>query len=248
MKIFDSHFHIIDNNFPLLKLNNYLPPNFTVEDYLKRTSGLEIIAGALVAGSFQGFEKNYMKSALKLLGKNFVGTIQLPVTASDGDIMELDKIGVRGVRFNIAAGGSEKVENLENLAHRIYELCGWHIELHIKSSDISPLYNLLKDLPSVSIDHLGYTKSGFDTLIKLVEKGVKVKASGFGRVDFDVKSALKEIVSVNQDALMFGTDLPSTRAPKPFKNEDIDLIMETFSENINEKIFYYNAASFYRLK
>ena len=63
-----------------------------------------------------------------------------------------------------------------------------------------------------------------------------------------MESKLNEIVSVNQDALMFGTDLPSTRAPRPFIKEDIQLIRETFSDEICEKIFYGNAASFYKIK
>ena len=248
MKIFDSHFHIIDKNYPLLRLNNYLPPEFTVDDYLKRTEGLKVVAGALVAGSFQGFESDYMKSALGLLGKNFVGTIQIPATEPDENIIALNSAGIRGVRFNIMAGGSEKLENLEQLAHRIHELCGWHVELHIKSSDISDIYSLLTGLPSVSIDHLGYTGSGFDTLLKLVENGVKVKASGFGRVEFDVVTALSEIYSVDDGALMFGTDLPSTRAPRPFLESDINLIRENFDEVESNKIFYENAAVFYGLK
>ncbi len=113
---------------------------------------------------------------------------------------------------------------------------------------LDEIFNTISNLPSVSLDHLGISKSGFQTLLKLVEKGVKVKATGFGRVDFDIESALKDIVSVNPDALMFGTDLPSTRAPKPFRYEDIDLIQDTFDENTCKKILYENAISFYRLK
>jgi len=248
MKIFDSHFHIIDKRFPLIKLNNYLPPEFTVEDYLEKTKDINIIAGCLVAGSFQGFEKDYMVSALKQLGSYFVGTIQIPVSASDEEILELNSTGVKGVRFNIKAGGSEKLDNLEKLAIRVHELCGWHVEIHIKSSEISSLFETLASLPSVSIDHIGYTQSGFDTLLKLVERGVKIKASGFGRVDFDVKTTLTEINSVNQNALMFGTDLPSTRAPRPFQNSDIDIILENFDDDTCSKILYENAASFYKIK
>lgn len=248
MKIFDSHFHIIDKNFPLYKLNNYLPPEFTVDDYLEKTDGLNIVAGALVAGSFQGFEKDYMLSALKQLGSGFVGTIQIPATEPDENILELEKSGIRGVRFNINAGGSEKLDNIEKLANRVYELCGWHVELHINSSEIVNLYSLLSDLPSLSIDHLGYTKSGFDTLLRLAENGVKIKASGFGRVEFDVKIALSEINSVNQNSLMFGTDLPSTRAPRPFKNEDVNTILETFDKDECKKILFENAAEFYKIK
>ena len=139
-------------------------------------------------------------------------------------------------------------DNLEKLAIRVHELCGWHVELHIKSSDIKELYNLLVNLPSVSIDHLGYTKSGFETLLRLVENGVKVKASGFGRVEFDVKTALIEINSINQNALMFGTDLPSTRAPRPFQKSDIEIIFKNFDEEICRNIFYENAAEFYKIK
>ena len=75
-----------------------------------------------------------------------------------------------------------------------------------------------------------------------------MKATGFGRLDFDVKTALKEIVFVDPNALIFGTDLPSTRAKRPFKKEDIDLIKVTFDEEICNKIFYENAAFQYRLK
>ncbi len=34
MKIFDSHFHIIDPKYPLFENNGYLPPKFTIENYL----------------------------------------------------------------------------------------------------------------------------------------------------------------------------------------------------------------------
>lgn len=39
-----------------------------------------------------------------------------------------------------------------------------------------------------------------------------MKATCFGRVELDVENALKSIYEVNPDSLMFGTDLPSTRA------------------------------------
>ncbi|MGI9553387.1 MAG: amidohydrolase family protein, partial [Thermodesulfobacteriota bacterium] len=237
LKIFDAHFHIIDKRFPLIRLNNYIPDEFMVDEYLNKTQKLNIQGGTMVAGSFQGFEQDYLISALKLLGENFVGITQIPLDTIDEEILKLNIAGVRGVRFNVEAGGSEKLENLEKLALRIHDLCGWHVELHIKSSKIAGLYDMLIDLPSVSIDHLGYTKSGFDTLLKLVDRGIKVKASGFGRVDFDVKTVLKEIVSVNPGALMFGTDLPSTRAKRPFDISDIDIIKDSFDEGICNKIF-----------
>ncbi|MGA8165601.1 MAG: amidohydrolase family protein [Waddliaceae bacterium] len=82
----------------------------------------------------------------------------------------------------------------------------------------------------------------------LVERGIKVKATGFGRVDFSVPDALRTLVKVNPDAIMFGTDLPSTRAPRPFVDKDVALIVETFDEALAKKILYSNAAAFYRPK
>src|ERR1700722_16415825 len=101
-------------------------------------------------------------------------------------------------------------------------------------------------MPAASIDHLGLSKKGLPTLLRLVEKGIKVKATGFGRVDFDIPKALKEIAKANPDALMFGTALPSTRAPRPFLDEDIQLIQDTFDPLLANKILYSNALHFYQ--
>ncbi|MBI3061087.1 MAG: hypothetical protein HYY83_03805 [Deltaproteobacteria bacterium] len=75
---------------------------------------------------------------------------------------------------------------------------------------------------------------------------MKVKATGFGRVDLDVPSALRELAKANPDCLMFGTDLPSQRARRPFSLSDIDLICEALGEGMVRKVFYDTAARFYR--
>jgi hypothetical protein len=103
-------------------------------------------------------------------------------------------------------------------------------------------------LPAISIDHLGLSKAGFPTLLKLTEKGVRVKATGFGRVDFDVRPALSELYTANPRALMFGTDLPSTRAPRPYLDSDYTLILETLGEEKAADVFHKNAIAFYRPK
>lgn len=64
MRIFDSHFHIIDSRFPLTPNQSYLPPVFTVKDYLVMVKHLKIIGGAVVSGSFQAFDQTYLLAAL----------------------------------------------------------------------------------------------------------------------------------------------------------------------------------------
>ncbi|MFV5768364.1 amidohydrolase family protein [Mammaliicoccus sciuri] len=168
MKIFDAHFHIIDFNYEVKENNGYIPPSYLTEDYQEETQDMNIAGGAIVSGSFQGFDQQYLLKALSDLGSDFCGVTQLPYSVSDEEIVSLN------------------------------------------------------------------------------DKGIHVKATGFSRVDLNVQDTLKEIYHANPDALMFGTDLPSTCAPKRFTSEDIQLVQDTFDEATTNKIFYQNAKEWYR--
>lgn len=246
-RIFDSHLHIIDPAFPLVPNNGYLPEPFTVEGYLRKARPVGITAGAVVSGSFQAFDQGYLLRALERLGPTFVGVTQLPASTSDAEILRLNEKGVKAVRFNLKRGGSESVEHLESFARRVHDLAGWHAELYVDSRELPDLQNTLMRLPAVSIDHLGLSKEGFPTLLRVVEKGVRVKATGFGRVDFRVADALRAIYAANPHALMFGTDLPSTRAPRSFETSDIALLADTLGDKAADMALWRNAVSFYRV-
>ncbi|MDA8427877.1 MAG: amidohydrolase family protein [Geobacteraceae bacterium] len=245
--LFDSHFHIIDRRFPLTPNNGYLPDDLTCQDYLAQLSGYDLRGGAIVSGSFQAFDQSYLLDALHTLGPLFVGVTQLPAAVTDQEILDLDGAGVRAVRFNLKRGGSEDVRHLDAMARRVHELAGWHVELYVDARELEGLFDTLVTLPACSIDHLGLAKEGFGTLLQLAERGVRVKATGFGRVDFAVPTALKALYTANPQALMFGTDLPSTRAPRPYSDEDFLLVAETLGEEAARAVFFNNAAEFYRV-
>ncbi|MGE7917021.1 amidohydrolase family protein [Lysinibacillus xylanilyticus] len=245
MKIFDAHFHIIDFDFPITENQGYVPPSYVVEDYQKDTAAYTIGGGAIVTGSFQGFDHDYLVNALEKMGSAFCGVTQLPFSVTDDEIIDLHKKGVRALRFNVKRGGSEDLSKLDYFARRVYDLVGWHSELYIDAKDLPDIAPTLEKLPAISIDHLGLSEEGLPHLLKLVEKGVRVKATGFGRVELDVENALKSIYATNPEALMFGTDLPSTRAKRPFAYADVELIQELFDAMAAEKILYQNAMSFY---
>lgn len=245
--LFDSHFHIIDRRFPLVPNNGYLPDDLTCRGYLSQLSGYDLRGGAIVSGSFQAFDQSYLLDALHTLGPQFVGVTQLPATVTDREILDLDGAGVRALRFNLKRGGSEDVSHLGAMARRVHDLAGWHVELYVDSRELEHLFDTLVALPSVSIDHLGLARAGFGTLLKLAERGVRVKATGFGRVDFAVPTALRELYAANPQALMFGTDLPSTRAPRPYCDEDFLLVVETLGDDAARAVFYDNAARFYKV-
>jgi predicted TIM-barrel fold metal-dependent hydrolase len=244
--LFDAHLHIIDPRFPLVANQGYTPDPFTVADYRQRVSGFNCIGGAVVSGSFQAFDQQYLLDALRRLGPTFVGVTQLPASASDRQILALDAMGVRAVRFNLKRGGSEDVAQLDRLARRVHELVGWHAELYADAATLHELRGTLLSLPAVSVDHLGLSRAGLPLLLKLAEQGVRVKATGFGRVDFDVGDALRRLYAANPAALMFGTDLPCTRAPRAFHDADVQVVFDALGDTTAKQVLSANALRWYR--
>lgn len=242
---FDAHFHVIDSRFPLFENNGFLPGEFTVEHYRKRTQELNVVGGAVVSGSFQRFDQSCLLDALARLGPGFVGVAQIPHDLPDAEIAHLAEQGVRGVRFNLRRGGSASLEHLDALARRVHDVASMHAELYVDARDLPDLVGILAALPAVSIDHLGLHADGLPQLLALVERGVRVKATGFGRVDLDVADTVRAVLKADPDALMAGSDLPSTRARRPFADTDLDLLADAAGDHL-DAVLHGNAAAFYR--
>lgn len=246
-RVFDAHLHIIDPGFPLLENNGYLPPTFTVDDYRNRVAHLRVEGGAVVSGSFQGFDQSYLAAALAALGPAFVGVTQIRHNTTDAEIQRLDSVGVRAVRFNVSRGGSADVGHLDRLARRVHEIAGWHVELYIDSRELPDLHPILSKLPAVSIDHLGLSAAGLPHLLRLVESGARVKATGFGRIDLNPAEAIRRILDINRHAVLVGTDLPSTRAPRAFLDGDVTSLADFLDPEELDDVLWNNAATLYRL-
>jgi predicted TIM-barrel fold metal-dependent hydrolase len=239
--LFDAHFHVVDRRFPLVANEGYLPPEFTVAAYLSRVSRLAVTGGAVVSASFQGYDQTYLLDALDRLGPGFVGVAQVPPSIADEEVLSLAAAGVRAFRVNLYRGG--RLEDLERLAPRLFELAGWHAEVYLDGRDLKALAARLRALPRLVIDHLGMHRAGLPALLALVDAGAYVKATGFGRVDHELPRALEAIVAVNPGALVFGTDLPSTRAPRPFEDADVEIVRKVGGE----RAVRLNAEALYRV-
>ncbi|MGE5523625.1 MAG: amidohydrolase family protein [Rhodospirillaceae bacterium] len=244
--LFDTHFHILDHRFPLTENQGYAPPVFTVDDYRSRTRDLDVRGGVVVAASFQGYDTRFMYDALGKLGPTFVGVINVPADVPDDEVLKLDAAGVRAVRFNLVRGGSAGLADLDRLARRVHEIAGWHAELYVDLATLGEEWKAIANLPKASIDHLGMTPGGLKTLVRLAERGVRVKATGFGRITVDSLIAMSAVVAANPQCLMFGSDLPSQRARRPFAASDIDAIREAVGERFAPQVLFDNAVTFYR--
>jgi predicted TIM-barrel fold metal-dependent hydrolase len=203
--VFDAHLHIIDPRFPPVASQGYVPEPFTVDDYRAATAGMVVVGGAVVAGSFQAGTA-YLLDALEHLGPGFVAVADLPGDVSDDEIRELDAAGVRAVRFNLRRGGRLD----DGLALRVHELAGWHTEVY--ASDLPAHEKRLRELPRLVVDHLGMSPEGLAAAVRL---GAMVKATP--RFEGDLRA-------VAPDRLLFGTDLPGTRARRRFAPADLDRV------------------------
>lgn len=238
MPIFDAHFHVIDPRFPLVPNQGFLPEPFTVGDYRERVAGLDVTGGAVVSGSFQAYDQTYLVDALRQLGPGFVGVANIPPDITDAEVVVLAEAGVRAYRVNLFRGGD--VAQLA-LAPRLYDLVGWHLEVYLDARDLPIVHAPLAAAPRLVVDHMGMSQAGLPALLDLVKDGAHVKASGFGRTDVDPYSALKAIAALNPAAVVFGSDLPGTRARRPFDAADVDLVAEA----AGERALYENAAALY---
>lgn len=225
--------------------NGYLPPDFTIENYQEKVKNYGIVGGAIVSGSFQKFDQEYLVDSLKSFGKNYFGVANIPIGMKKNELEKLNQSNIRAVRFNLKRGGSESLENLVELSNRLYDEYSWHTELYVDSKNLKELKSILEQIPKFSIDHLGLSKTGLADLYYWAEKGAKIKATGFGRLDFNPIEVMKKIHSINPNSLMFGTDLPSTRAKEPFTFDHLEMIKDNFSENEQIRILYENAIDWY---
>jgi predicted TIM-barrel fold metal-dependent hydrolase len=233
--VFDAHLHVIDPRFPLVSNQGYVPEPFTVADYRGRTAGMNVVGGAVVAGSFQRVRGSdphtWLVDALQRLGPGFVGVAELDPRVTDEQVHGLDAAGVRAVRFNLHRGGALDLD----LALRVHELAGWHTEVYADGHTLAAHEDRLRELPRLSVDHLGLDAEALPVLRRL---GCMVKATGFGRVDLDVEAALH---ALDPDRLLFGTDLPATRARRPFHPQDLDLVAA-----VAPQALAHNAREWYR--
>ena len=247
-RLFDSHCHIIDHRFPIVANQGYTPPHFPLEDYLAQAKPLGVVAGAVVSGSFQANDQTYLMDILPKLGPAWVGVTQIPNDYPDAEIVKLGKLGVRAVRFNVFRGRIDSVDDIVALATRAHSVAGWHSEIYADAAALAPHVDKLSKLPQLCIDHLGMTEAGVPVLLDLVAAGCKVKATGFGRVKIDVPKTLEAIARKNPNALVFGTDIPSTRAARPFEAADIDLVERVLGRELAQKAFWDNPLALYRVK
>lgn len=248
MDIFDAHCHIIDPKFPLFANEGFLPDPYCFSDYKASLASLDLnaVGGAIVSGSFQGYDQSYLIDTLDKNPDSFVGVAQVPVDISDAELDYLNEHRVRAVRFNLFRGMTgQNFDRMLLLSERVFNKFGWHTEIYMDARKVEDLYPFLSKIPKLVIDHLGMNEVESDKIRLLVENGTIFKATGFGRINMHPIPVMKEMIAINPGSVIFGTDLPGTRARRPIQHADIELIESNFTEKECQLIFKETAEKLY---
>jgi predicted TIM-barrel fold metal-dependent hydrolase len=204
--------------------------------------------------------------AIAQLGLQYArGVAVLRSDASDQTMDELDRAGIRGLRFSLYTpkNAAANFEMVEPLAKRIACL-GWHLQLHWTADQFVQHADMLERLPCpLVIDHMGRLPQPLGvlhpavTLInRLLDKGdTWLKLSGayldsrIGEADgfSDVDVVARHWISQAPDRLVWGSDWPHpTEAHKPDDANMLDRLSQWTSDRVViEKILVHNPARLY---
>jgi predicted TIM-barrel fold metal-dependent hydrolase len=214
--------------YPSVTTPRYDHPGGGLQQYVSVAAALAIERMVFVQPSFYGTDNSFLLEALEKVGAPARGVVILPDTEVTSNMLEeLHERGVRGLRidfFRMHDLGVAKSEYLQALrrAAGIARTVGWHVELYSPGVVLRDLTEHLPELGvAVSVDHMGYMKSGhgstdtdFRQFIETVKSGqVWVKLTGPYRLSSDTDwrhadDMARALVEAAPERMLWGTDWP----------------------------------------
>jgi len=231
----DCHTHIYGDpaQFPYFPGRVYTPQTASPEEMAALHKALGIQRVVIVTPSVYGTDNSATLYGMKARGADARGVVVIDEKTTESDLDRMHQAGVRGIRLNLATGGTtdprvgrQRFQTaVERIKHR-----NWHIQLLANLMMISALNDLVAASPvAVVIDHFGGAEAnrgllqpGFSDLVELVKSShAYVKISGAYRCstlgpDYpDVAPLAQALISANPDRILWGTDWPHPNSVTP---------------------------------
>ena len=230
----DSHFHVFGaaEKYPYGSDIRYKPPYEPIERYLALARRIGFTRYVFVQPSAYGFDNSCLLDAMHELDPAIRrGIIDLDEnTTGDRELADLNAMGVRGIRVNIAPIRKPEAGLAASMRPRIARLAkicaelGWHLDFLTPGWLVSELMPTLRELPiSFSVAHMGLfpakdgpQQRGFREFLDLAADGSArcwVKLTGIyrfsGLADFsDVKPIAQALMARAPGQLIWGSDFP----------------------------------------
>jgi predicted TIM-barrel fold metal-dependent hydrolase len=170
---------------------------------------------------------------MKARGNDARGVVVIDDKTPDGELDGMAKAGVRGIRLNLATGGTaDPAVGRQRFQAAVERVRGrkWHIQMYTSLAMVAALRDLVAASPvPVVFDHfggaqaaLGLEQPGFADLVELVKTGkahVKIsgayRASKLGPDYTDCTPLARALIEANPDRIVWGTDWPHPDSVTP---------------------------------
>ena len=227
----DAHFHVFGpaGRYPYDQADlRYTPPLAPLEDFLALSKTLGLSRFVFVQPSAYGRDNRCMLEAMREVGTNCRGIVDIDENAPDAELERLDALGVRGVRINVppvkpheAGFAAKLLPRIERLRARCAEI-GWQLDFLTPgwlTSELMPVLNTLD--VDFTIAHFGMfpakdgvEQPGFRQLLDLMRRGrCHVKLTGVYRMSVargfaDVAPMARALIEAAPDRVIWGSDYP----------------------------------------
>lgn len=263
----DTHAHIFKRGLKLADVRRYAPDyDATIEDYLKVLDANGLSHGVLVQPSFLGTDNSFLVDGLAAARGRVRGIAVVPPSISRGELDELNRAGVVGIRLNLVGLPipAFDAEPWPQLLKHVADL-NWQVEVHREARDLEGIVGpLLKAGVDVVVDHFGRpdAKLGIDDpsfrylLTTGTERRTWVKISAAyrnGNEGAGEATALKAYPmlrdSLGVERLLWGSDWPHTQFEKTqtFASNHAFLGQMVTDAGERERILKTNPALLFRI-
>ena len=224
----DAHCHVFGpgDTFPYAPERKYTPADAPKEQLWAVRDHLGFARNVIVQASCHGADNRALVDALLSSEGRARGIAVVAEDVTDPQLEELDRSGVRGVRFNYLKRLAEPPppERLLETAARIKRL-GWHIVIYFEAADLPGLFDFISAVPTtVVIDHMGRPDVSlhpdgpeFGLLLRLLDENDHIwckvscpeRLSRSGPPGYnDVVPFATRVVETIPNRVLWGTDWP----------------------------------------
>jgi predicted TIM-barrel fold metal-dependent hydrolase len=224
----DCHTHIHGDpaKFPYFSGRVYTPEMATPEEMARLHKALRMQRVVIVTPSVYGTDNSATLFGMKARGNDARGVAVIDDKTPEAELDAMAKAGVRGIRLNLATGGTADPplgrQRFQAAVERVRRR-NWHIQMYTNLTMVAALRELVAASPvPVVFDHfggaqaaLGTQQPGFADLLALLRSGKAwVKISGGYRAsklapDYaDAAPLAQALIGANPDRIVWGSDWP----------------------------------------
>jgi D-galactarolactone isomerase len=259
----DTHMHVYDARYPAAPSALLRPPDALVADYRRFRASFGLDRVVVVQPTTYGLDNRCQLDAVAEFGDAARAIVVVDADTNADELRRLDRLGARGARFHMLAGGAVGWDDLPIVASRIADL-GWHVQLQLDGRELPHRLPVLAALPTpLVIDHVGrFTPPvapghpAFVALLNLLETGrtwVKLSAPYESTLDgapaFPTVTALAHaLVTAHPERMLWASNWPHPGQREPITDDELARLLLDWLPDpaVRRRVLVTNPAELYR--